>query len=243
MRVLITGAARRLGAEMAQNLAAQGAHIAVHYHNSQQEAEEVCHAIIEQGGNAVALQADLRNRENLMPLVERAKSDLGGALTGLINNASSFHFDRIDDELGFDEWDQNFATNLTAPYFLTKAFAHQCVDEGFVINMIDQKVLRPTPNYASYALAKSALLTMTKTAAMALAPKIRVNGIGPGTTLIGAHQSEENFAHHRRISILERGADVEDILQAMNYLIQARNVTGQMIAVDGGQHLIWQLPE
>lgn len=243
MRILITGAARRLGAEMAKNLAEQGAQVAVHYHNSADDADALVQSLLDSGHKAVALQADLRERSALAPLVERASAALGGALTGLINNASSFHFDRIDGDQGFEEWDQNFATNLTAPYFLTKAFAKQCEGEGFVINMIDQRVLRPTPNYASYALAKSALYTLTQTAAMALAPQIRVNGIGPGTTLIGAHQTEENFAHHRRISILERGADVEDILQAMNYLINARNVTGQMIAVDGGQHLIWQLPE
>ncbi len=239
---LITGAAKRLGAAMAMHLGANEYAVAVHYNNSSAEAEKLVKQIISNGGKAASVQGDLCERDVQATLVQDASTALGMPLNCLINNASRFEFDRIEDG-GYESFDRNMRTNLEAPFFLTQAFAAQCVGEGQVINMIDQRILRPTPNYASYTLAKSALHTMTKTAAMALAPKIRVNGIGPGTTLQGEHQTDENFEHHRKISILERGADVDDILSALDYLMSAQNVTGQMIAIDGGQHLIWKLPE
>ena len=240
--VLITGAAKRLGAAMALHLSAKGYAVAIHYNSSKHDAEALAGKINASGGKATLVQGDLCDRESLGSIVPRTVEALGMPLTCLINNASRFEFDRIEDG-GFDSFDRNLKTNLEAPFFLTQAFAEQCAYEGQVINMIDQRVLRLTPNFASYTLAKSALYTLTKTAAMSLAPKIRVNAIGPGTTLQGEGQSDENFAHHRNISILERGADVEDILAAVDYLLVAKNVTGQMIAVDGGQHLIWELPK
>ncbi len=236
--VLITGASTRLGAAMAKHLAKQGFYVAVHYNRSQAEAEALVRDL---GDNAVAVQGDITDRLVMRELINQAVAKLQFPLTDLINNASQFIFDRVEDG-EFESWDANLRTNLEAPFFLSQAFARQCQGEGSIINMIDQRVLRPTPNFASYGIAKSALLTLTKTTAMALAPKIRVNAIGPGTTLQGAHQSKENFEYHRGISILKRGADVEDIIGAAEYLLNARAVTGQMIAVDGGQHLIWELP-
>ena len=241
MRALITGGAKRLGAAMARHLAQQGWKVAIHFHTSESEALALAKEI---GG--VALQGDLTNREVLKDLIGQARDALGGELTLLINNASRFDFDRIDDKVqdaGFEIWDANLKTNLEAPFFLSQAFANQCTSQGNIINMIDQRVLRLTPNYASYTLAKSALHTMTVTAAQALGPRIRVNAIGPGTTLQGANQPDENFNHHRRISVLQKGADEQDILGALDYLLSADKVTGQMIAVDGGQHLIWELPK
>lgn len=245
MDVLITGAAQRLGAAMARHLAAKGHHVVVHYRTNRTAAQSLVQEIRAAGGEAASLAADLEDRQALRDLIGRASAVLGRPLDLLINNASSFVFDRVDDapDTGFEAWDRNIKTNLEAPYFLTRAFAAQCEREGQVINMIDQRVKRLTPNYGSYTLAKAALATFTVTAAMALAPKIRVNAIAPGTTLQGAKQSHENFAHHRQISILERGGDVADILGALDYLLGAQNVTGQMIAPDGGQHLIWKLPE
>lgn len=238
---LITGGAKRLGAAMALYLSKKGYAIAVHYNNSSDDAQKLVEKINANGGRAIAIQGDLCERNVQATLVQNAARTLGQPFNCLINNASYFEFDRIEDG-GYESFDRNMRTNLEAPFFLTQAFAAQCEGEGQVINMIDQRVLRLTPNFASYTLAKSALLTMTKTAAMALAPNIRVNGIGPGTTLQGEHQTDENFAHHRKISILEQGADTPDILSALDYLMNAKNVTGQMIAVDGGQHLIWELP-
>ncbi len=243
---LVTGAAARLGAAMARHLAARGLDLVIHYHQSAEAAEELAAALeAEFGVKARALAADLRDRDAVLDLMGRAAEALGAPVDVLINNASTIEYDRVDDAPSddFAIWDANMRTNLEAPYFLTRSFADQCEGEGVVINMIDQRVWRLTPNYASYTLAKSALYTLTKTAAMALGPLIRVNAIGPGTTLQGADQPKENFELHRRMSVLERGADVEDILQALDYLLDARVVTGQMIAVDGGQHLIWQLPQ
>ncbi len=243
---LITGAAKRLGAHIAAHLAAQGFDVVIHYHSSEDAAQALAKELAAKFHVQTAiLQADLTNRQEMLELVTKAREAVGGQeISLLLNNASAFVFDRIDHapDAEFAAWDMNMRTNLEAPYILTQSFAAQCQCDGVVINMIDQRVLRLTPNYGSYTLAKSALYTLTKTAAMALAPKIRVNAIGPGTTLQGAHQSAENFEYHRKISILERGADVEDILQAVDYLLNAKAVTGQMIAVDGGQHMIWQLP-
>ncbi len=243
---LVTGGSKRLGGAMVRHLASQGHDVVIHYHQSAVDAEVLAAELMEAYDVSVqTVQGDLRDRSRVLEIVPEAAAKLGKPLDILINNASVMRADRVDDQPGgnFDIWDDNFRTNLEAPFFLTQAFAAQCLGHGAIVNMIDQRVWRPTPNYGSYSLAKSALLTMTKTAAQALAPHIRVNAIGPGTTLIGAHQPEENFAHHRRVSVLQRGADVEDILQALDYLLEARVVTGQMIAVDGGQHLIWELPK
>ncbi len=242
---LVTGAAKRLGAAIARHLASQGHDVVIHYHSSEAAALTLAGELSSEFDvRTAAVQADLTDRAQLIELISKSQSSLGRELSILVNNASSFVFDRVDDEPSgdFSSWDLNMRTNLEAPYFLTQNFAAQCQGEGAVINMIDQRVLRLTPNYGSYSLAKSASHVFTKTAAMALAPRIRVNAIGPGTTLKGAHQSEENFEYHRKISILERGADISDILQAIDYLLNAKAVTGQMIAVDGGQHLIWKLP-
>ena len=162
----------------------------------------------------------------------------------LINNASTFEADTLKDHSRQD-WDYHMQVNLRAPVRLTQAFAAQCApdSQGLVVNMIDQRVLKLNPNFFSYTLSKSALYTATTTMAQALAPNIRVNGIGPGPTMRNARQSEQDFRAQKQATLTEQGSPPGEIIRALLYLIDAQAVTGQMIAVDGGQHLIWQTPD
>jgi NAD(P)-dependent dehydrogenase (short-subunit alcohol dehydrogenase family) len=250
---LVTGAATRLGRAMAIDLARRGAQVAVHYASSADLADQTVREIRDAGGQAAAVQADLLVPENMETLVGRAAEALGRPLDVLVNNASIFDYDRIDSATQ-ESWDRHIGSNLRAPFFLTQAFAAQApkaiADEGgephaqaVVINMIDQRVRKLTPEFMTYTLSKMGLWAFTQTAAQALAPHIRVNAIGPGPTLIGARQSEEHFANQRAATILERGASPRDIVAALNYLLDAPAVTGQLICVDGGQHRAWKTPD
>ncbi len=248
-RALVTGAGRRLGRAMALDLAARGHDVAVHYGRSAQAADEVVRDIRAMGRGAVAVQADLLDEDGVQALLARAAQALGGAITLLVNNASVFEEDRVQDATR-GSWDRHIESNLRAPFVLTQALAAQVPDpipdargepvaQGLVVNMIDQCVRNLTPEFASYTIAKSGLWTLTRTAAQALAPRVRVNGIGPGPTLKAAHQSEAEFAASRRATLLERGANESDITGALAYFISAPAVTGQLLCVDGGQHLGW----
>lgn len=252
-RALITGAATRLGRTMALALAEDGWDVAVHYNGSASAALETVAALKSEGAEAVALQADLLDAGTTAGLVARAAEGLGGQLALLINNASIFENDLIG-TMTRESWDRAMDSNLRAAVTLTQDFAAQSpepetdargepVARANVINMIDQRVLKLTPYFLSYTLAKSALFTFTKTAAQALAPKVRVNGIGPGPTVIAERQSEAHFARQRAACLLGRGSDPEDIVAALRFLISCKAVTGQMIAVDGGQHLAWNTPD
>lgn len=249
MRALVTGAGKRLGRAMALKLASEGYDVAVHYESSQQEAEQVADLIRAKGRRAVTLQADLLSAEASAALVSAASSGLGGPITCLVNNASIFEYDQLESATAAS-WDRHFDSNLRAPFVLTQAMALQSVaplkdqDQeprawGLVVNMIDQRVRNLTPEFMTYTLAKSALWTLTQTAAQALAPRIRVNAIGPGPTLASRHQSGEDFARQRAATLLGRGANPEDVTAALGYLLAAPAVTGQLICVDGGQHLGW----
>lgn len=205
------------------------------------------------GRQATALQADLLDEAQSATLVERAAEALGGPLTVLINNASIFEYDNM--ETGTREsWDRAIESNLRAPVVLTQAFAAQApkgaiddngepIAQSLVINMLDQRVHKLTPEFMSYTVAKMGLWAFTRTAAQGLAPDIRVNGIGPGPTMQGARQSAAHFAAQRDATVLGRGASPAEICAALRYFLDAPGVTGQMIAVDGGQHLAWQTPD
>ncbi|MEJ1990175.1 MAG: SDR family oxidoreductase [Maritimibacter sp.] len=252
-RALVTGAGARLGQAMAIYLAGRGYDVAVHYAGSKAGAAETVAACEAQGVRAVALQADLLEEDALQTLVPRAAEALGGPLTLLINNASIFEYDRLDTATP-EKWDRHIGSNLRAPFFLTQAFAAQAPDHahcdageplatGLVVNMLDQRVLKPTPEFMTYSIAKMGLWAFTRSAAQGLAPAIRVNAIAPGPTLIGARQSETHFTKQRANTVLQRGADPDDIVAALGYLLDAKAVTGQLIAVDGGQHLGWKTPD
>ncbi len=252
-RALVTGAARRIGRAMALDLAAAGWDVAVHYHASADEAEATAAEARSFGVRAATLRADLLSEERTSGLVGRAAAALGGPLSLLVNNASLFENDRIA-SMTRKSWDRGIETNLRAPVHLTQQFAAQApsaeldprgepVAQASVINMLDQRVWKPTPYFISYTVAKSALLAFTRTAAQALAPHVRVNAIGPGPTLPAERESAAHFARQRSACILGRGTDVEDVLAAMRFLLSCKAFTGQMLAVDGGQHLVWQGPD
>ena len=252
-RALVTGAGARLGQAMALALGTRGYDVAVHYAGSQSGAEETVAALREMGRSAVALQADLLDEAATQALFPAAVEALGGPITVLVNNASVFEYDNVSSATR-ESWDRHMESNLRAPFVLTQALAAQVPDavtdvagepvaQGLVVNLIDQRVRKLTPEFMTYTLAKTALWTLTQTAAQALAPHVRVNGIGPGPTLKGHRQSQSHFDAQRAATILGRGANPDDITAALLYLLDAKAVTGQMIAVDGGQHLGWQTPD
>jgi NAD(P)-dependent dehydrogenase (short-subunit alcohol dehydrogenase family) len=234
MRALITGAGTRLGRAMALYLAGRGYDIAVHYASSKSEAEATAGEITALGRNAVALQADLLVEDETKALIPRATEALGGPLDILINNASIFEYDTITTATR-TSWDRHIESNLRAPFVLTQAFAAQAPR--------DQRVHKPTPEFMSYTLAKMALWALTQTTAQALAPHIRVNAIGPGPTMQGTRQSLDHFTRQRAATILGRGANPADITAALGFFLDAPAVTGQLLCVDGGQHLAWKTPD
>ncbi len=236
---LVTGAARRIGRAIALDLAAQGWAVAVHHNRSAEAAEELVRQIIAGGGRAVALRADLAREAESAGLIARAVEALG-PLGCLVNNASRFERDEIDG-VTRESWDGHLEPNLRAPLVLAQGFAEALPLErgGVIINLLDERVWNLTPHFISYTVSKSALWTLTRTLALALAPRIRVNGIGPGPALPSARQSAEQFARQCASLPLGRGTSPEEICQAVQFLLAARSMTGQMIALDGGQHLGW----
>jgi len=242
---LVTGAGRRLGRAMALHLAQNGYALGIHYNDSQADAEELVKRIRDDGGKAVSVKARLQSAEDVASLVERTISGLGMPLTLLVNSASAFEDDDID-TMTVDSWALHMDVNLRAPAMLAQAFARQIGPDhdGLIVNLIDQRVLKLTPQFLTYTLSKSALHALTYTLAQALGPRgIRVNGIGPGPTLKNKRQSEEDWRRQNEATILGHGADPADICRALQFLIDSKAVTGQMIAVDGGQHLVWQTPD
>lgn len=240
---LVTGAARRIGRALALKVAGAGYDVAVHHLSSAEEAQAVCAEVEALGRKAVALAADLRAPQDVDGLIPAVQTALG-PVTLLVNNASLFHDDRIGG-LSWDGYDEHLQTNLRAPVMLAQAFAKALPadSEGLIVNILDQRVWKPTPQFFSYSLSKSALWAATRTLAQALAPRIRVNGIGPGPTLPSIHQGEGEFTAECEGVLLKDRATPEDIAAALAYLIDARKVTGQMIAVDAGQHLGWRTPD
>jgi len=250
---LVTGAGHRLGRAIALYLAARGYDVAVHYASSVDGAQETVALIEQQGGRAVALQADMLDDAEVERLFDAASTALGGPITCLVNNASIFEYDTIQSATR-ETWDRHMQSNLRAPFILTQKLAAQGLKPGkdaagepvaaaVIVNMIDQRVRKLTPEFMTYTLAKMGLWAMTQTTAQALAPAIRVNAIGPGPTLQGARQAPEQFARQRASTVLERGANPQDITAALGYILDAPAVTGQLLCIDGGQHLGWQTPD
>jgi NAD(P)-dependent dehydrogenase (short-subunit alcohol dehydrogenase family) len=237
---LVTGAARRLGRVLAVSAARAGYDVVIHHHTSPRDAQETLRLVREAGREGIIAATDLCDPVAARTLIEASP----GPLTLLVNSASVFGDDSIE-TFTADSLDLHWATNLRAPVLLAQAFAGALAKtaDGLVVNIIDQRVWRLTPRNFSYTLTKAALWTATQTLAQALAPAIRVNAIGPGPTLPSVHQSPTDFAVEASAVPLVRGPDPEEIGAALVYLIDARSVTGQMIAVDGGQHLSWRTPD
>jgi NAD(P)-dependent dehydrogenase (short-subunit alcohol dehydrogenase family) len=239
---LVTGAGRRIGKAIALDLARHGWRIGVHYASSRAEAEGVAAEIRATGAGAVALGADLADASAAAALVPQCAAALG-APTLLVNSAALFLDDRIE-TLDPVQWDRQIAVNLRAPMLLAKAFAAGLPmgGEGVIINIVDQRVWRLTPDYFSYTIAKAGLYAATRTLAQALAPRIRVNAIGPGPVLANIHQTPAAFATEVAGTLLERATPPAEIAAAVRFILNAPSMTGQMIALDAGQHLAWSPP-
>jgi NAD(P)-dependent dehydrogenase (short-subunit alcohol dehydrogenase family) len=241
--VLVTGGAKRLGRAIALDLARHGWQIAIHYNSSEKEARATAADAETNGAKVALLKADLSREAETEQLVGRAVAALG-PLTALVNSASIFE---NDEWYSADRasWDKHMETNLRAPFLLSQQFAKQVPRDGTgaIVNIIDQRVLKPTPQFISYSVSKAALFWLNTTLAQALAPRVRVNAVGPGPVMKNERQSPADFNRQREATLLGRGAEPQDICDAVRYLLEAPNVTGQMLAVDGGQHLIWQTPD
>lgn len=239
---LITGAGRRIGRVLALEAARAGYDVAVHHRASVAEAEETAQAVRALGRRAVLVHADLSDEAAVRGLIGAAREI--GPVTLLVNSASAFEDDRVGG-LSRQTWDLHLETNLRAPIVLAEAFAAALPAEvpGLVVNIVDQRVLRPNPQFFSYSLAKAGLWWATQTLAQGLAPRIRVNAIAPGPTLPSTHQAPGEFEAEAAGVLLQRRATPDEVAAALRYLIDAPSVTGQMIAVDGGQHLGWKTPD
>ena len=246
---LITGGAKRIGKAIALFLAESGYDIVIHYSQSKKEAEELVIKLKSLGVEAFCIKANLLKDFEISTLVDKSIKLIGKPLDLLINNASIFENDTLT-SLTLESWDRHLFTNLKAPVFLSKEFSKQAPDNSKdenneilassnIINIIDQKVLNLNPKFFSYTLAKSSLLNFTKLSAQELGPKIRVNAIGPGPILKASHQSEEQFQNQRKSTLLRRGSDVKEICRTILYILSSPGLTGQLITLDGGEHLTW----
>ncbi|HEV7283475.1 MAG TPA: SDR family oxidoreductase, partial [Kaistia sp.] len=237
---LVTGGARRIGRAIVEDLAKNGFAVAIHCRSSVDVAEALAEDVRKQGGRAAVVTADLADLDVARALPAKAAAALG-PLTLLVNNASIFEADGIG-SLEPERFQRQMAVNLAAPVFLADAFAAQLPADrdGLVVNMIDQRAWKTTPHFVSYQLSKSGLLTATRTLAQALAPRIRVNAIGPGPTLPSPRQDPAEFRKQAEAVLLRHGPDLCEFGRTIRYLYETRSITGQMIALDGGQHLAWE---
>jgi NAD(P)-dependent dehydrogenase (short-subunit alcohol dehydrogenase family) len=239
---LVTGAAHRIGRALALSLAEAGYAVAVHHRDDETDAQALVDEIRAAGGRAASVRADLAVEAQTAALIGQAAAAVG-PLTLLVNNAATFRYDHAGG-LGRATWDAHFEANLRAPLVLAEGFAAQAPDgDPLILNLLDQRVWKPNPQFFSYTLTKTALWTATRMLAQALAPRIRVNAIGPGPTLPNAIEGPAGLQAEAAAVPLQRRTDLADITGAARYLIDARSVTGQMIAVDGGQHLAWKTPD
>lgn len=240
---LVTGAAKRLGRAISLDLARHGWNVAIHYNSSEREARVTCEDAQAAGAKAVVVKADLAREEETAAVVERAAQQVG-PLTALINSASIFENDQWY-SADRTSWDRHMEVNLRSPLVLGQQFVRQLPREaqGSIVNLLDQRLFRPAPDFLSYGVSRAGLHWLTITLAQALAPRIRVNAVAPGPTLRATRQSAAHFERERNSAILGRGSEPQDICDAVRYLLEARAVTGQTITVDGGQHLIWKLAD
>ena len=239
--VLVTGAGQRLGLAIAQKLAKAGHTVILHASNSIAQAEAAAESLRAEGAKAYAVQADLLVEADVASLITRASSLAGAPITGLVNNASIFEGDEASD-FTRASWDRHFDVHVRVPCELARnlAAALPAGQSGSIVNLIDQRIFKLTPQFFTYTLSKAALATATHTLAQALAPQVRVNGVAPGPTARNIRQSEEDFQKQVDATLLGTGSPVDDVVEAVCFLLNAEAVTGQIMAVDGGQSLIWR---
>ncbi|MGD1935211.1 MAG: SDR family oxidoreductase [Candidatus Phaeomarinobacter sp.] len=240
---LVTGGAKRIGKALVEGLAADGWAIAIHYGSSADAAEALAAAINADGGSAIAVGCDLASPDAADTIISTIHAGLGPA-TLLINSAALFEDDSAT-TVTAQSFDAHMAINLRAPVLLSRAFAEQLPDgaDGNIINVIDQRVWRLNPRFLSYTMAKAGLWTVTQTLAQALAPRIRVNGIGPGPTLGNERQDPADFDQQARSVLMQRGPDIAEFQRTVRFILETPSLTGQMLALDGGQHLAWETPD
>ncbi len=233
---LVTGGARRIGAAICRALAEAGHSVAIHCHNSVEQAEALAAELRGTGVSSVVLQAEFSDIAAVSSMVEAATDQLGG-LDILVNNASTFEYDDLD-SLNPETFERTLRVNALAPLILSREFAAQVPENGGVIvNLLDQKLANPNPDYLSYTTSKHALAGLTRSLSIGLAPSVRVNGIAPGLTLPSPHASQASFDEMHSTTPLGRGSTPEDVASAVLFLVGANAVTGEVIHVDGGEHL------
>ena len=241
-KIIITGGATRIGASIAKSLAGHEINIIIHFNKSRKSAQKLKIELEEMGSKVYLIKADLGNINQVKKIVPYAYKKMKG-LDCLINNASLFEKDDLENFTD-KSFKKHINTNLKAPSFLIKDFKKYVKSkEGNVINIIDQRVKKLTPFFFSYTLSKAALATLTTTAAMKLAPNIRVNGISPGPTLKNKRQSEKHFKAQWKSTILKKQVDLNNICASVKYFLENNSITGQIISVDSGQSLAWKTPD
>ena len=241
-KIIITGGATRIGAAIANKLSGPGVEIVIHYNKSKLNAEKLKKKLSKNLTKVYLVKGDLSKETDLKKIVKFCKIKLK-YFDCLINNASLFENDKLEN-FTTDSWGKHLRTNLRAPALLSKEFAKNAKGKNNnIINIIDQRVFKLTPFFFSYTISKTGLYTMTKTSAISLAPKIRVNGIAPGPTLKNKRQSEKHFKKQYLATPLKRQVNVSEICNAVDFFIKNRSITGQVIAIDSGQSLNWQTPD
>lgn len=242
--ILVTGAGQRLGLAIAEKLVRAGHTVIFHASNSIAQADSAVTRLRAEGAKAFALQADLLVEADVASLISQASTLAGSPITGLINNASIFEGDEASD-FTRASWDRHFDVHVRVPCELARNLA-AALPEGqsaSIVNLIDQRIFKLTPQFFTYTLSKAALATATHTLAQALAPHVRVNGVAPGPTARNIRQSEEDFQKQVDATLLGIGSPVQAVVDAVCFLVNAEAITGQIMAVDGGQSLIWRTPD
>ena len=241
-KIIITGGATRIGAAIAQKLSGPGKEIVIHYNKSKSKAEKLKKELSKNKTKVYLIKGDLSKEIDVNKILKFAKTKLK-YFDCLINNASLFENDKLEN-FTTNSWGRHLRTNLRAPALLSKEFSKNIRGKNNnIINIIDQRVFKLTPFFFSYTISKTGLYTMTKTSAISLAPKIRVNGIAPGPTLKNKRQNEKHFKKQYLATPLKRQVDVSEICNTVDFFIKNKSITGQVLAVDSGQSLNWQTPD
>ena len=241
-KIIITGAATRIGAAIAEKLSGRNVEIAIHFNKSKSKAEILKKKLQRLGTKVHLVKADLSKEKDIYKLVKTLKSKMR-YFDCLVNNASMFENDKLEN-FNSKSWEKHISTNLKAPALLSKEFSKNTRGKkNNIINIIDQRIFKLTPYFFSYTISKAGLYTLTKTCAMSLAPNIRVNGIAPGPTIKNKRQSDNHFKKQYFATPLKKQVNVNEICNAVDFFIKNASITCQVLAIDSGQSLNWQTPD